>query len=139
MKRKRKRQKRGKWTTEKHDYSGRYPDPPTWNLISKEVRSRCPFCCYPECTKLATQVHHVIYLDEQNRPLTYIQLNDVDWLIGRILFSLCDYHHGRDNDDQVHHPDNWYSGELPPPTLDSFQYPAMHKMLMKGYEQKRPK
>jgi len=135
MKRHRHR-KRKNWLYDNKDYAERYPDPAIWSLISKGVRSLCPFCSYPGCWIPAKEVHHVIYLDSQNRPLNRIGLPDLHNLAGKILFPLCQYHHGREHDDQVHHPDNWYSGELPPPRFDAFQYPAMHRILMKGWQEK---
>lgn len=114
----------------------RYPEDSVWRLISNKCKQLAPFCCIPGCNDLSKVTHHIIYTDYENVPLTYITLDDVEWLLGEILFTLCLYHHNNKSPDQVHHPANWNWGTPAIDRIDAFQYPHMIALLKKGYQEK---
>jgi hypothetical protein len=123
----------------KSKYDIRYPPIKDWNKISVRSRSLCPYCSLPGCTNLSKQLHHIIYVDAQHRPLNYLTADNFTPLLGVLLFPVCLYHHGNDYPDQVHHPLNWNPGSMAPPRLDAYQKNHMVLELRKGFSEKYPK
>lgn len=134
---KRRRHKKVTRLLEQTDFNKtRYPSPDIWQEISLECRRRCPFCCVPGCLNLSRVTHHALYTDEQNRPLTYITVDDVDWLLGKFLFTLCLDHHDKKFSHQAHHKSNWYSGSYSVNYIDAYQLPGFYKQLLQGCAEK---
>jgi hypothetical protein len=132
----RKRHKKTSHILEQSEFNKtRYPLPDIWQEISRECRSRMPLCCVKGCQNLSKVTHHALYTDHLNRPLTYITVNDVDWLLGKYLFTLCLDHHDRKKSHQAHHKLNWYSGSYSINYIDGYQLPGFYNLLITGYQE----
>lgn len=110
-------------------YDARYDT--NWNQISKATEeSTGGYCSYPGCWQRGCEAHHVAYRDEDGA------------IAGREkpgvhVFWLCNKHHSVKDRNGAHHPSNWNSGILPPPTLDAQNTAEYYLKLRKGFKEKQ--